>query len=56
MKKVLNLIEEKVVAAFESAGIDKKYARVALSNRPIYVNIKVMERCLLLRNTKKLQL
>lgn len=34
MKKVLNLIEEKVVAAFESAGIDKKYARVALSNRP----------------------
>lgn len=34
MKKVLSLIEEKVVAAFESAGIDKKYARVALSNRP----------------------
>lgn len=34
MKKILDLIEEKLVSAFESAGYDKKYAKVSLSNRP----------------------
>ncbi len=34
MKKILDLITDEMVAAFEKAGYDKKYARVTLSNRP----------------------
>ena len=34
MKKILDLITEKMVTAFEEAGYDAKYAKVTLSNRP----------------------
>lgn len=34
MKKVMELLQEELSAAFERAGYDKKYARAALSNRP----------------------
>lgn len=34
MKKILDLITEEAVKAFEAAGYDAKYARVTLSNRP----------------------
>ena len=34
MKKILDLITEKMVTAFEEAGYDTKYAKVTLSNRP----------------------
>lgn len=34
MKKLLDLITDEMVAAFEKAGYDKKYAKVTLSNRP----------------------
>jgi arginyl-tRNA synthetase len=34
MKKLLELIEEEVTAAFEAAGYDGKYGHVSLSNRP----------------------
>lgn len=34
MKKIINLIEEELADAFESAGYDRSYAKVTLSNRP----------------------
>lgn len=34
MKKILDLITEKMVTAFEEAGYDAKFAKVTLSNRP----------------------
>ncbi|MBS6396251.1 MAG: arginine--tRNA ligase [Clostridiales bacterium] len=34
MKKILDLITEEAVKAFEAAGYDARYARVTLSNRP----------------------
>ena len=34
MKKILNLISEKVAAAFEAAGYDPEYGKVTVSNRP----------------------
>lgn len=34
MKKLLDLITDEMVTAFEKAGYDKKYAKVTLSNRP----------------------
>ena len=34
MKKLINLISEKVTKAFVSAGYDEKYGKVTLSNRP----------------------
>ena len=34
MKKILDLITEEAVKAFEASGYDAKYARVTLSNRP----------------------
>ena len=34
MEKLLNLISEKVSAAFEAAGFDRSYGRVTVSNRP----------------------
>jgi len=34
MKKVMELLQEELSAAFEKAGYDKKYGKVALSNRP----------------------
>ena len=34
MKKVMELLQEELCAAFEKAGYDKKYGKVALSNRP----------------------
>lgn len=34
MKKILDLITEKMVTAFEEAGYDATYAKVTLSNRP----------------------
>ena len=34
MKKILDLITDEMVTAFEKAGYDAKYARVTLSNRP----------------------
>ncbi len=34
MKKILDLITDEMVMAFEAAGYDKKYAKVSLSNRP----------------------
>ena len=34
MKKIIELLETELSAAFEKAGYDKKYARVTVSNRP----------------------
>ena len=34
MEKILNLISEKVAAAFEAAGYDPEYGKVTVSNRP----------------------
>ena len=34
MKKVIEILQEELSAAFEKAGYDKKYARVGVSNRP----------------------
>ncbi len=34
MKKIMERLQEKLSAAFEKAGYDKKYAKVAVSNRP----------------------
>ncbi len=34
MKEILDVITEKMTAAFKEAGYDEKYARVVLSNRP----------------------
>ena len=34
MKKILDVITEEMVGAFEAAGLDAKYAKVTLSNRP----------------------
>lgn len=34
MEKIMNLIEREVAEAFDSAGYDKSYAKVTLSNRP----------------------
>lgn len=34
MKKVMDLLQEELCTAFEKAGYDRKYGRVALSNRP----------------------
>ena len=34
MKKLLELITEKMEEAFENQGFDKRYARVTVSNRP----------------------
>lgn len=34
MKKIIDLITDELVAAFTKAGLDAKYAKVSLSNRP----------------------
>lgn len=34
MKKIIQIIEEEVAAAFEQCSYDKKYAKVSISNRP----------------------
>ena len=34
MKKLIELISDKVTAAFVNAGYDEKYGKVTLSNRP----------------------
>ena len=34
MKKIIELLETEISAAFEKAGYDKKYAKVTVSNRP----------------------
>lgn len=34
MKKIMEILQEELSAAFTQAGYDKKYARVGLSNRP----------------------
>lgn len=34
MKKIIEILQEELSAAFEKAGYDKKYARVTVSNRP----------------------
>lgn len=34
MKKIIDLIEEELGAAFEAAGYEKSYAKVTISNRP----------------------
>lgn len=34
MKKILTLIEEELIPAFEKAGVDASYAKVTVSNRP----------------------
>ncbi len=34
MKKIIELLESELKAAFEKAGYDKKYAKVTVSNRP----------------------
>lgn len=34
MKKILDLITDEVTAAFQACGLDEKYAKVTLSNRP----------------------
>jgi len=34
MKKIIEIIEEEIAAAFEQCGYDKKYAKVSISNRP----------------------
>ena len=34
MRKILDLITDEMVKAFEAAGLDAKYAKVTLSNRP----------------------
>lgn len=34
MKKVMDILQEELCTAFERAGYDRKYGRVALSNRP----------------------
>ena len=34
MKKVIEIVQEELSAAFEKAGYDKKYAKVGVSNRP----------------------
>ena len=34
MKKVIEILQEELSAAFEKAGYDKKYAKVGVSNRP----------------------
>lgn len=34
MKKIIEILEQELSAAFEKAGYDKKYAKVTVSNRP----------------------
>lgn len=34
MRKIIDLMTEEIVAAFQKAGYDEKYARVTVSNRP----------------------
>ena len=34
MKKIIELLESELKEAFETAGYDKKYAKVTVSNRP----------------------
>ena len=34
MRKILDLITDEMVKAFEAAGLDAKYAKVTVSNRP----------------------
>ena len=34
MQKILNLITEEMIQAFQKAGYDEKFAKVTLSNRP----------------------
>ena len=34
MKKILTLIEEEMIPAFEKAGVEASYAKVTVSNRP----------------------
>lgn len=34
MKKIIEILQEELSAAFEKAGYDKKYAKVGVSNRP----------------------
>ena len=43
MQKILNLITEEMIQAFQKAGYDEKFAKVTLSNRPDYANISAME-------------
>ena len=34
MKKIIDLITEEMTSAFVAAGLDAKYAKVTISNRP----------------------
>lgn len=55
MKKILDLISEEVVKAFEEAGYSADFAKVTLSTVLIYVNISVMVHWQQQKPTKKLR-
>ena len=63
MKKILDLISEEVVKAFEEAGYSADFAKVMTRNSPkspsptglIYVNISVMVHWQQQKPTKKLR-
>ena len=54
MKKVIEILQEELSAAFEKAGYDKKYAKVGVSNSLIFASISVTERLRQLKSTTKL--
>lgn len=43
MKIFIEKINDVVKSAFEELGYDKETGKVNVSNRPVYVNINVME-------------
>ena len=42
MKGIIDVLQEEVKQAFEKAGYDGKYAKVTISNRPIFVSTSAM--------------
>lgn len=56
MKKVLDLISQEVMNAFESCGYDASYGKVGISNRPDLCEFSATERWPVQKNTKKRRL
>ena len=54
MKKILTLIEEELVPAFEKAGVEASYAKVTVSNRPDLCEFSATARWRRQRSTKRL--
>lgn len=53
MKKLLDLISDEMMQAFEQAGYDRALGKVTLSNRRTCANISVMARWLAQNSTKR---